>query len=62
MRGRFEDQGGLFSYVSPEGRVPKDHPLRAVREIMRFVLHRLDGDFAELYADKAGRRFRPSSC
>jgi hypothetical protein len=22
MRGKFEDQGGLFSYVSPEARVP----------------------------------------
>jgi hypothetical protein len=31
MRGAFEDQGGLFSYISPEARVPKDHPLRTVR-------------------------------
>lgn len=31
MRGKFEDQGGLFSYVSPEARVPKDHPLRKIR-------------------------------
>ena len=22
MRGAFEDQGGLFSYISPEGRIP----------------------------------------
>jgi hypothetical protein len=27
MRGTFEQQGGLFSHVSPETRVPADHPL-----------------------------------
>ena len=27
MRGAFVDQGGLFSYISPEARVPPDHPL-----------------------------------
>jgi Transposase DDE domain len=29
MRGRFQDQGGLFSYLSPEARVPPRHPLAA---------------------------------
>ena len=28
MRGTFEDQGGLFSYISPEARIPASHPLR----------------------------------
>ena len=31
MRGRFADQGGLFSYISPEARVPASHPLRKIR-------------------------------
>jgi hypothetical protein len=31
MRGQFSDQGRMFSYVSPEDRVPKGYPLRAVR-------------------------------
>jgi hypothetical protein len=30
MRGRFRDQGGLFSYISPESRVAESHPLRRV--------------------------------
>ena len=30
MRGAFVDQGGLFSYISPEARVP---PLRPERHI-----------------------------
>ena len=25
MRGRFQDQGGLFSYLSPEARVARSH-------------------------------------
>ena len=33
MRGRFSDQGGLFSYVSPETRVPADHPLRGLDNV-----------------------------
>ncbi|MEA2903407.1 MAG: hypothetical protein QOI12_794, partial [Alphaproteobacteria bacterium] len=28
MRGAFLDQGKLFSYLSPEARVPTSHPLR----------------------------------
>jgi transposase len=56
MRGQFEDQGKLFSYISPEQRVPIDHPLRAVRAIVRFVLRQLHGDFAKIYSHEG----RPS--
>jgi hypothetical protein len=35
MRGQFSDQGRMFSYVSPEARVPAGHPLRAVRAMVR---------------------------
>ena len=31
MCGQFSDQGRMFSYLSPEERVPKGHPLRAIR-------------------------------
>jgi hypothetical protein len=31
MRGDDERTSHLFSYVSPEKRVPADHPLRAIR-------------------------------
>jgi hypothetical protein len=31
MRGAFVDQGGLFSYIAPEARVPANHPLRKIR-------------------------------
>ena len=30
MRGRDDQQGSIFSYVSAEERIPAEHPLRAV--------------------------------
>ena len=33
MRGADEQPGSMFSYVSLEERVPRDHPLRAIRHI-----------------------------
>ncbi|MEK7246321.1 MAG: IS5/IS1182 family transposase, partial [Pseudomonadota bacterium] len=45
MRGSFEDQGGLFSYISPERRVPEGHPLRKIRTLAREGLSDLDRDF-----------------
>jgi transposase len=56
MRGKFEDQGGLFSYVSPAARVPKDHPLRKIREMVRDVLRDLNRTFGRLYSNEG----RPS--
>src|SRR5215472_5248825 len=54
MRGVFQDQGRLFSYVSPESRVPACHPLRRIRELVRDVLLELNRNFTRLYA-KNGR-------
>jgi transposase len=56
MRGKFEDQGGLFSYISPEARVPKDHPLRKIRDLVRDVLRDLNGGLGRLYSNEG----RPS--
>ncbi|HUN00897.1 MAG TPA: IS5 family transposase [Halothiobacillus sp.] len=54
MRGSFQDQGGMFSYVSPETRVPANHPLRAIRALVRDVLSEMSRSFAWLYS-KEGR-------
>ena len=48
----------MFSYLSPEQRVPSDHPLRAVRQITDTVLKQLSGVFSGMYA-KLGRRSIP---
>ena len=54
MRGGDGRQAGMFSYVSPEQRVPADHPLRPIREMTDEVLRHLSPRFARLYA-KTGR-------
>src|SRR5271156_1993777 len=56
MRGKSEDQSSIFSYVSLEQRVPANHPLRKVRELVREVFVAMDRDFRKLYA----REGRPS--
>lgn len=56
MRGQFSDQGWMFSYISPEERVPKGHPLRAIRTMVRSVLDDLNSDFSALYSSEG----RPS--
>jgi transposase len=56
MRGKFEDQGGLFSYIRPEERIPASHPLRKVRELVREVLRELNRSFSKLYSHEG----RPS--
>jgi transposase len=56
MRGAFRDQGGLFSYISPEARVPANHPLRKIRALVRDVLSELNRSLGKLYASEG----RPS--
>ena len=51
MRGKFQDQGGLFSYISPEKRVPANHPLRKIRVLVRDVLKELTRREAPPYPD-----------
>ena len=41
----------MFSYVGLEERVPKDHPLRAIRTMTDRALKALDAEFAQLYAN-----------
>ena len=56
MRGRFPDQGGMFSYIQPEKRISANHPLRKVRELVREVLRELGHSFGKLYSPEG----RPS--
>src|SRR5579872_1510542 len=51
MRGEDEKQQDMFSYVSPEQRVPADHPLRAVRDMVDQILKEMSPRFARLYSD-----------
>jgi transposase len=51
MRSPDIQQLGMFSYVSVEKRVPSDHPIRKLRELMDGVLREMDPVFAARYAD-----------
>jgi transposase len=50
MRGDERLQGGMFSYVTLEQRVPQDHPLREIRRVTDVVLVSLSAAFDEMYS------------
>src|SRR5881394_441885 len=58
MRGPDHQQSAMFSYLSPEQRVPADHPLRAVRQMAHTILAQLSPLFSKMYSD-IGRRSIP---
>ncbi len=51
MRGNDLQQDAMFSYLSPEQRVPADHPLRPIRQMVDTVLKRLSPRFEGMYAE-----------
>jgi transposase len=51
MRGTEHKQQPLFSYVSQEDRIPQNHPLRKLREMIDPMLKVLSPQFEKLYAD-----------
>src|SRR3989442_6333581 len=51
MRGEDNKQEGMFSYVSPEKRVPTDHPLRPIRAMVDSILKEMSAQFAKRYSD-----------
>jgi transposase len=54
MRGSDQQQSHVFSYISPEQRVRKDHPLRPIRAMVDEILKQLSPQFNKMYA-KVGR-------
>ena len=56
MRGEDQRADGFFSYVRLETRIPAEHPLRPIRELVDAALRELSRDFRKLYS----RDGRPS--
>jgi len=54
MRGTDDKQGMMFTVVSPEKRVPADHPLRPIKAGAEAVLKRMSATFDTMYS-KVGR-------
>jgi transposase len=50
MRGQDTQQSAMFSYLSPEQRIPANHPLRAVRAFTDQALKGMTEKFAVLYS------------
>ena len=50
MRGDDVQQAEVFSYISAEARIPRDHPLRPIRRMVDEVLEGMSRKFSELYA------------
>jgi len=54
MRGDEDGQADVFSYVSPEDRIPADHPLRPMRQLVNEALKGMGELFDRMYA-RGGR-------
>lgn len=50
MRGFEQQSDALFVYLSPESFVPKDHPLRAIRQMVDTALANLSSVFSQMYS------------
>src|SRR5499433_3605812 len=50
MRGDDRQQAGMWSYISPEQRVPADHRLRPLRAMVDGAMAELSAEFAKLYS------------
>ena len=59
MRGDDQQQNHMFSYLAPEMRVRKDHPLRAIRFMVDEVLTQLSRRFDTMYARVGGPSIAP---
>ena len=56
MRGNDEQQGAVFSYVSAEQRIAREHPLRRIRSMTDEALRGLSGGRARRNSAGAGRK------
>src|SRR5215469_17072209 len=59
MRGEDLQQHELFSYESLEERVPANHPLRPIRDMVDEALKALDGRFDEIYGEDGRKSIPP---
>ena len=61
MRGDDIQQTAMFSYLSPEQRVPVDHPLRAIREFADGILDELSDMLDKMYSPTGRRSIAPET-
>jgi len=61
MRGCDIEQAGLFSYLSPETRIPATHPLRPIRQSVDTALSALSSKLTKLYAQTGRPSIAPET-
>lgn len=59
MRGADREQIAAFSYIRPEDRIPKTHPLRSIKKMADGILKGLSCDFDEMYSPEGRRSIAP---
>ncbi len=59
MRSKDRRSEGLFSYIRLETRIPADHPLRPIRELVDEALRELSPAFSKLYAREGQQSIPP---
>jgi transposase len=59
MRGDDVQQQAMFSYLSPEARVPQDHPLRPIRKMVNQALAGLSRDLQAMYSSEGSPFIAP---
>ncbi len=50
MRGCDFQNGAMWSHIQPEDRVPQDHPLRPIRQMVNVALRTLSPQFNQIYS------------
>src|SRR3954470_23143697 len=61
MRGEIKHQVSMFSTVSPEKRVPKDHPIRRIKVLADAQLAALSPVFDKMYGEGGRPSIPPES-
>src|SRR5947209_6031895 len=51
MRGDDRQSAAMFSYLSPEERIPTDHPLRSIRRMTDAIFDQLSPQCDRMYSD-----------
>jgi hypothetical protein len=59
MRGADTKQGSMFTLLSPDKRVPKDHPLRPLKCMCDEALRRMSPLFDAMYSTVGRPSIRP---
>ena len=61
MRGVTDSQEGMFSYLSPEQRVPKNHPLRPIRDMVDLAFTEMWSKLETIYSSTGRPSIPPES-